>query len=514
MDKPLLPKTLLGGRRFKPKFSPENSAEERRELFKIGAESFSQAPPGETKNFKTQKELEADSLKQTKDILRQLVKNFLLSKFEGDDHKDYLLSTFDPKSYFSDDAPRRLKGFQVQNVKRGLKEVMHEFTKKQRELFYERLNVMGQLQEFIKLSRVENTVIPIEIAREAKSWLKNNAAPDKAEQALTIIDVETLLPDGEADTMEGLSAKSPRDLSDEDKAVRTQPRIDWILSALKEDGFALGNLKLYRQKHLETHNPDKSNYSVLEVQNDDHHFQIAISEIIGNATFIIRSPIDFQGDNVVTVSDLKHMNTVFQTNCYTEAQWIRDIRKYAYTPLNELPVQIKTRTAWGDKKDTVTESFRLFYRDTRQIPFTYDESIIQHGALAGRTTFARIYYALQRGSIIGLEHVRNFRELRDHIFGSNVPAPIIPFDAQEVFRQAVLDIQKTGNLPNLGPAFERALQAKEVTALEEVIDGDADSITTAKAFLLATGVATETSDGDIEPAPPAVIRQFVRLLKI
>lgn len=363
----------------------------------------------------------------------------------------------------------------------------------------------------------ENTTL--EVVQTAPEIPAQEIAPPTPETeaaqpatGLKVVEVDTLLPPGEGEDM-GAPGLYDGERDDEGTDLRTQPRIDWIVSALKDKGFEIADMFLYREKKILGTDPDRKPYVVLEALKGDHHFQIAICEIVGNATYIIKNPTDFSKDTVVTVADLKKDPAVFQTYCYAQDQWLQSTLNYAFTPLEELKEQLKTRIGWGDKKDAVENSFGLFYLETGQTPFTTDKSIIEYGPLAGKATWKRLYNALRRGdgAIPGLQHIKTFAQLRDHIFPEGIESPVREFDAREVFKNAVLHVKDTGQVPDLGKDFDRSLGAKKVSGLEDVVVGSADNVRSAKDFLAATGIAVQkTDDGTLQPSSPVVIGQLER----
>ena len=431
-----------------------------------------------------------------------------------------------------------LTGFKVNSstltpARTQVKKAFDELNKREKELIVSMMRQMPNFGKCIDTIKNNQSLLPVEIKRallaEKPSLTSNDntqreavPAPTPSADRLTVIEVDKLLPEGEVPPTQGVLEGIGRAFSDNPPEIRTQPRLDWVISALKDDGFGLGDMILYKEKHVEGFNPEKSQYRVLEVQKDDRHLQIAVSEIVGNATYILRQPRDFAADNaVVTCAELKQDPTVYQTRCYSEAQWLRSIRHYAYTPMEDLSEQLKTKTFWRNLKDSVKESFGEFYLENFQFPARSDPSIVQHGPLAGKTTWDRMYRALGRGAIDGLSHVKDFESLRDEVFGPGCdqppPAPkeppVLSFNAQDVFDQAVRATHASGKLPDLGAEFERSIRANKVSNLEQVVSGHPGNITSTSAFLVATGIAVEIADNDIRPAPPAVIAQFMRLIQ-
>lgn len=483
---------------------------------------------------------EGDDLQSTVSYIRSLINN--LSKSHIKQTATNMLANFSETA-----LPSHAKALKHHRgmIKKAFLEIGF---KRQSEFFYS-LHRLDKLDIFIAHAEGDDAVLPIAVKHAAIKWKnKNGHLPQdlattiklgniqeadvesllgQSEQAqlhapatvlgIEIVEVDDLLPDGEGDA-EMLPGSRARKTDEESVNKRTQPRLPWVVAALEQDGFEISQMRILKEKDIEGLASKSNPYIVLEAKNAEKSIQIALCPIIGNATYVIRDYIDFQNGAVTTIADLKKNPAVFQFNCYSETQWIRDIRHYAFTPLEKLPVQLKTRISWGDKKSAAEETFGQFYREFNQSPFTGDRSIIGHGPLAGQTTWNRFYYALQRQAIPGLEHIGNYNDMTEHVLGARAqpqtPAPepvILEFDAQEEFRKAVLHIRDLKTLPEQDAEFARSLKAGKVSGLDPIIGDDAELITSKHEFLMCAGLAEE-KEGKLVPASPVLINQLARVL--
>lgn len=428
--------------------------------------------------------------------------------------------------------------------KRVLKRALEPLTKKDVEALVARYREVGLLDSLLSKMGDKNLPLPVsfthKVAQAINDGHKSEArrrvfsghgkparheksgqvSADAVETGIKIIDIVNLLPDGKPEPQK--SGAEHKRLAPEESAedeLRIQLRFEWIEDLLSNKGIKPSDCKLYRNKPIDGPKHIAGKYMVLEVKNADHFFQIAFTEEVGYATLTLRKPVDFENGENTTIADLREDPTTFRTTCYTPAQFQRSISKYAFTPLTELSAQLKTKIYWSDKAEAVKQTFGEFFLDTFQRPKSYDDSIIEHGPLAGKTTYRRLYIALNMQSIKGLEHVRNFKKLQEEVFGPDCKvsrleqkAPSSPkFDAAIVFADALLDAKKTKELPQLEEAFGAALKAGRVKNLHWWTDTP-ERVTSKEAFLLVTGIAEER-DGELVIAPPAVIHDMVRELQ-
>ena len=281
---------------------------------------------------------------------------------------------------------------------------------------------------------------------------------------IKVIEVDDLLPPGEQEDMglPGLSRKP----SGEESQMRVQPRIEWLVKALQENGFAESDIKIYAERKIEGRNPKVNPYIVVEAKDSDRHFQVAVCQTVGHATFIIRTPFDpTDTSNVVKVSDLRNRNDVYAIRCYRADQWTNGVIHYASMPMEKLGHQLKTKIGWGDKKDALLDSLLDFYTEFGQLPMASDGEIVRHGSednsLIERTTWKRAAVALNLGAIPGLEGRKNFREALESAYGPielaarrkmrvvrnaeeaapPPPSPPIIVDARAIFHDAAKGIE-------------------------------------------------------------------------
>ncbi len=340
---------------------------------------------------------------------------------------------------------------------------------------------------------------------------------------LTVIEVENLLPDGEMDKQE---SGGKRRIFGEASAPRNEERYHWVLEALRTDGLRYRDLIVYRDKMLSGVDLRHHPYVIIEAKNEDHHFQIAVCQTVGHATFIIRNPVDLSGDIRVTRSDLKKRTDVYQISCHNREQYLTNIRHYAYS--NALDEQIKTRTYWARKIEPFLQAFFDHYQKIGSIPPTYDQSIVDMSN-GERTTFRRMYQALYNGSVRGLENIdsKELLELElqtnpnlDILLEKHQPAfepepedieeiPVKIIDLKEAFTDAVLYMLIKEKFPENDDLTD-ALIHGHVTGAEEM--GISSDVKLDKDFYVACGLGTKISNDNYQPAPKTTIRQFARLL--
>ncbi len=357
--------------------------------------------------------------------------------------------------------------------------------------------------------------LPEHVKDRMEQWYKNNVRTKlsipAAFQQIKIVEIDGLLPEGDSNPL-GIKRFNVGAQANENTAP-DQQRLQWILEGLTEDGFTQDQIKIYRDKAADIRSHNGNPYIVVNVKKGAQHFQIAVCEKVGNITYVIRTPIDFEKNPSTTISHLKRDKMVWQESCYDRGQWLNDLRHAAYTPVENLAEQLKTRLAWHDKKDALLQSLKEYYEQTGDVPDKDSNTIIEHGLLKGVATWSRAYGALQRGSISGLKNIHN---LKDALISAVPEAATAlqtskPVDARKTFENAVLHIRDTKTLPTIDPAVERAFRKKNVTGLAELTGSD--DITSSWAFYMATGLASQNEGGELVPAAPNVIKQLARLIE-
>lgn len=403
--------------------------------------------------------------------------------------------------------------------------VFTKFSESETQALFASLDHLGKTPAILKNFHDNDNVWPRHIQDGFKSWvITQHARPAGVSSGVKVVEVAGLLPSGETAPTDITHGK--RQIANEN-TTQPQPRLSWVIDGLKADGFALEHMKIYREKTLAV-DAKRQPYMVLAVSGTDaqgkaHDFQIAICALRGNATYIIRKPIDFAGGKTVTLADLKADDTVFQCNCYTPEQWLRNIRKDAYSPIETLKVQVKSKIGWTDKKDALVQSFRLFVEETGQLPGRHDNSIIEHGPLKNRTTWARAHQAIYREVIGGLKGVRSFKALAELVFNGKVPVasqPVKTLDAVVLFNEAVTYMSRNANqLPanDLGGEsvanINRSFAAGKVANIERLVPpGNGAKPTTIQDFMVAVGLAEKGQNGVISPVNPAIVRTLSRLV--
>lgn len=151
-------------------------------------------------------------------------------------------------------------------------------------------------------------------------------------------------------------------------------------------------------------------YDIIEIEMPDDRARVLVCNWVGFSTFIIRNPLPLR-DQPIEIGDLKDDPMAWSIPFVNQNQWVKDVLAHLDTPVNELTPQLKHRSSWYGKGAAVVESFIAHIVHTGYVPQTGDESPIAYGPLAGQSTWSRVYGALHRGYIEGLEHGRSFKAL-------------------------------------------------------------------------------------------------------
>ena len=391
--------------------------------------------------------------------------------------------------------------------------------------------------------------VPIDAPGDETTTAETEGAPETTDiddkvhtPQIDVIKVANLLPEGATEVFGIISHGKSGDDSGEQRPP--QSRLQWILDFLQKDGFSKRDIVLYQEKFLGAGAKDRT-HLIIEAMNDEYCFQIAlcvkltngfekniadqewekILSDVGFATYVIREPADWQKEKL-QISDLKKRRDVFQTSCYSEDQFIRSLRKYGYTPLtgeNGLRVQLKQQHGWGgvETKFHVLLTIRDFYDETGQMYRNADDSVIEHGPLAGKTTPRRLYEAVYRDRVHKLTGIRSKKDLLEEALTNadlpprvakefQEPEPKKIFDAKQVFWDAVHHVKDYGEFP-IYADLDEPLAGQEVIGMEDVIQGEVSDIQTKRDFLKASGVALPSNDNGLAPMPMAVINQLVKV---
>lgn len=151
-------------------------------------------------------------------------------------------------------------------------------------------------------------------------------------------------------------------------------------------------------------------YDIVEIEMPDYKARVLVCNWVGFSTFIIRDPLPL-GDQPIEIGNLKDDPMAWSIPFVNQNQWVKDVLAHLDTPVNELTPQLKHRSSWYDKGAAVVESFVAHIVHTGYVPQTGDESPIAYGPLAGQSTWSRVYGALHRGYVEGLERDKSFKAL-------------------------------------------------------------------------------------------------------
>ncbi len=445
-----------------------------------------------------------------------------------------------------------------------------------REAFFKRLQELGLDQKFLRLCNDRQSYIPDDLKYKFKTWLKYNptpvvaapapvtvaapsqddatasveaiAAPAPAADAdITVIQrvvpseeefataavansaaTEPVIPDpvihivdgiqiievgrplvvpGEQDELLAVGSRG-RGISVENPHP-PQPRRQWLLETLLESGVERDDIVVYTEHAAGTRTDDYP-YEVIEFIKDDINAQVLVCDYVGFATYVLKTPINMWSNDVIQISELKDNPAAFKVVLFNREQWAANILEIAHTDLEKLTPQINHVMAWRDKKRALEQSMIV---NTGTIPRAVNDPI-QHGELAGRTTWSRANSALNRDQIAGLEESKNLIGVYNRLLSRHPELSSFlgaaPIQAAEVFRDAVGIAREHGEVPQ--PVLFGVMNDMGITIAgrkpEEVelafrfnaVRG-AEAASTAD-YMLIAGIAQRNANGDLVVTSP------------
>jgi hypothetical protein len=141
-----------------------------------------------------------------------------------------------------------------------------------------------------------------------------------------------------------------------------------------------------------------------------------------HTTYIERNAPAFIDNQDIQISALIKNPTVWTARHLTDEQWLSRIQEVLYTPLDNLTVEIKRRNRNAGLGDPLIHAFARAVMSTGNIPYYRDATPICIGST--ETTWARMYNALNKKTVFGLEDFSTFRLLYNHLaIGDNAPLP-------------------------------------------------------------------------------------------
>ncbi len=145
------------------------------------------------------------------------------------------------------------------------------------------------------------------------------------------------------------------------------------------------------------------------------HAQVFVCNFHGFATFIRREAKPFDPADETHISDLRDDPKVWMVPFLADDQWVRDVQGRLYTPVKDMPVQLKHSHMWIDRAAALEETFVEYVVRHGRVPDAKDTRVIDFGPLAGQATWAAGKAALSRHTVGGLENVRTYKALLAHL---------------------------------------------------------------------------------------------------
>jgi len=294
-----------------------------------------------------------------------------------------------------------------------------------------------------------------------------------------------------------------------------QGRTDTLVDVLLGDHVSPGTITVRRDKSPVTKRTSMP-YNLIDIHDGQSRARIAVCDWNGFATFVIRDPAPLKERETLYTSNLRDDPKVWSVKYANKEQWIAQIQKLVYAPVEQLDQQLKHRCFWNNRKAQLIETFTDHIMNTGQLPCCGDMTPIRHGPLKDRTTFSRAYGALQSEHIAGLEGIRTFRqlyrtlmetrpELADFLDKPPLLASVV-FNACSGFtREYGLAPQKAfydafeidGRKPaSVSEAFRRGV----VQGVEDYLPAEASMPETLEDFIVSSGLAERQDNGELIPA--------------
>lgn len=328
------------------------------------------------------------------------------------------------------------------------------------------------------------------------------------DDGIQIVEVNhPLVVTGEQDHIQPLEESETGQNHDEPKP---QPRRQWLLGYLQENGIQPDDIIVYTEKTRS----DRTNnypYEIVEFQNKGVHAQIALCNFTRFGTYVVKNPVDIGPETIVRLSDLKDDPNVFKTILKTREQWLAQIYQFLYTETQNLPAQVKHNLSWRDKKQALEETLMAEIVRTGAMPFSGDNTPMQHGPLAGRSSWRRASSALHRQHIAGLEGAGNLAELYEHVRADhpelNSFLHASPIEAADVYRDSVRMVREYNAVPQTAlfddmEELEITIAGRHIKAVDMAFHFEAvrgSSAHSVDEYVQRAGIGEPGSDGTLKP---------------
>ncbi len=215
-------------------------------------------------------------------------------------------------------------------------------------------------------------------------------------------------------------AGSPKEVSKD--ISKTKRLYDWLLL-----DRTIQRIDVYRNVNTQDGEAStKHPYHIVEVTKADNTmYQVTVCDFENHLTYVERDTQPYQRGQVIQIADLVDNPKVWTARHITFEQWFDKIKLIADTDLDKMPIQNKHKNSNADVGEFLIREFTKAVMSTGKTPATRDNTPIILGQK--KTTYGRIYSALQSGSIDGLENIRTYNQLFNYLVngreGEQAPMP-------------------------------------------------------------------------------------------
>lgn len=163
-------------------------------------------------------------------------------------------------------------------------------------------------------------------------------------------------------------------------------------------------------------------YNLIDIEMEGGtRSRVAVCDYNGHMTYVERDAAKMEDQETLQISALRANRKVWTAVHVNDKQWCERIQEILYTPLDTLTPELKNRSYWHGLKGLLTETFAATVMATGNLPSPTDDRAIEHGPLAGRTTYSRMYFAAHRGTVHGIEPKTTYRKLFAELSSGPMP---------------------------------------------------------------------------------------------
>lgn len=219
-----------------------------------------------------------------------------------------------------------------------------------------------------------------------------------------------------------LQSSSPHDKEGDGQSSGFQDRTNPLLRALVHDDHQGKIIYPYISSANTNYERRVPLYNVIDIQlpanvtpEVTEYVRIFVRDFQNSGTLIKRGGVrSFDPDEEINMNLLRDDPLVWIAPRFmSEEQWIRGVQELLYTPIAQLPDQIKHNYSWVNGREDLEKSFIEHCKFYGRLPRQKDGQI-DCGPLNGKVTWGAAYAALGRG-IEGLDGIRNFQDLYKYL---------------------------------------------------------------------------------------------------